>query len=146
MLTSLYRLADLARHQGRRRSWDADLATGRRGEDIAHRFLQRMGMMVVARNHRTGAGTGEVDLIGWDREHLVFVEVKTRTTVDYGPPERAVGADKQRKIINAARDYVRRANIPWTSVRFDIVTVVLDTPPSVMHHKDAFSVGSPLSA
>ena len=40
--------------------------SGRRGEDIAHRFLQRAGFTVVARNYRTESGAGEIDLIGWD--------------------------------------------------------------------------------
>ena len=140
MLASLYRLADFARHHGRMRSWEHDQATGRRGEDIAHRHLQRIGMTVVARNHRTPGGSGEVDLIAWEREALVFVEVKCRTSAEYGPPERAIDDRKQRKIIHAARDYARRANIPWEKVRFDTVTVVLSTPPAVAHLKDVFTV------
>lgn len=138
MLESLYRLADFARQHGRQRSWDPDAAAGRRGEDIAHRFLQRTGMTVVARNYLTPTGSGEVDLIAWENDTLVFVEVKARKSTDFGPPERAIGPDKQKKLIRAARDYARRANIPWEKVRFDIVSVVLSTPPAVSHFRDAF--------
>jgi putative endonuclease len=140
MLTSLYRLADFARRQGRARSWEEDRAIGRRGEDIAHRFLQRAGMTVVARNHRTPGGSGEVDLVAWDNDTLVFVEVKTRSTAAYGPPERAIGPEKQQKIIHAARDYVRRSNTPWENVRFDTVSIVLGTPPAVEHTRDVFTI------
>jgi len=139
MLASLYRLADFARHHARTRTWEPDRATGRRGEDIAHRFLERAGMTVVARNHTTPGGSGEVDLVAWDDETLVFVEVKCRTSAEYGPPERAIGEDKQRRLISAARDYSRRANIGFEKVRFDIVSIVLTTPPAVSHYKDVFT-------
>lgn len=142
MLESLYRLADFARHHGRQRSWEADQATGRRGEDIAHRFLQRAGLIVVARNHRTPGGSGEVDLVGWEQDTLVFVEVKTRTTDEYGPPERAINSEKLQRILRAARDFARRWDVGWENVRFDIVSVVLGKPPAVMHHRDVFSVYS----
>jgi len=142
MFASLYRWADLARHNGRVRSWEPSHTTGRRGEDIAHRFLQRAGMTVVARNHRTASGSGEVDLVAWDLETLVFVEVKTRTSAEFGPPERAIDEQKQRKLIHAARDYTRRANIAWERVRFDTVSVVLSTPPAVVYQRDVFTVRS----
>lgn len=138
MLGSLYRLADFARHQGHRRTMEPDLATGRRGEDIAHRFLQRAGMTVVARNFRTRGGSGEVDLVAWDGDQLVFVEVKTRTSGEYGPPDRAIGPDKIYRIVNASREYARRAGIEWERVRFDTICILLRTPPAIVHHRDVF--------
>lgn len=142
MLGSLYRLADAVRDRGRRRSWDPDLAAGRRGEDIAHRYLQRNGMTVVARNHRTPSGSGEVDLIAWQGETLVFVEVKSRSSVEFGPPDRAIDDNKRFKLTRAALDYARRADIPFEKLRFDVVSVVLSTPPAVAHYKDVFTVRS----
>lgn len=140
MFSALYRLADLARDRARRRLWDPDLASGRRGEDIAHRYLQRLGMTVVARNHRTRTGSGEVDLIAWDRDVLVFIEVKSRASEQYGSPERAVDEEKRWRLMRAAGDYVRNAEIPWSQVRFDLVSVVFTTPATVTHHTDVFSV------
>ena len=145
MLGPLYRLADLARDHGRRRSWDPDLAAGRRAEDIAHRFLQRAGMTVVARNHRTRSGSGEVDLIAWDGDILVFIEVKSRTSEKYGPPDRAIDDEKRRKLVRAALDYARRADIPLPKVRFDVVNVVLSTPPALTHFRDVFTISSVVS-
>lgn len=134
----LYEFADLLRHHGRKRrlSWDQQL--GRRGEDIAHRFLQRAGIVVVARNYRMNSGAGEIDLIGWERDTLVFVEVKSRQTDEFGAPDRAIGQQKQNSLIRAAREYARHAEVPWNHVRFDAVTVVFSTPPCVSHFKNIF--------
>ena len=104
MLTPLYKFADLLRHRARLRRMPADHALGRRGEDIAHRFLQRAGIVIVERNYRMASGAGEVDLVGWEGDRLVFVEVKCRVTDAYGAPDRAIGPEKQRSLIRAARD------------------------------------------
>lgn len=139
MLSLLYRLADYLRHHARRRRIDPDLAAGRRGEDLAHRFLRRQGFTIVARNFRPrSAGAGEVDLIAWERDRLVFVEVKSRATDDYGTPDRAVDPEKQRHIERAAREYSRRAHVDWGLVRFDIVSVLLTHPPKIHLLRDAF--------
>ena len=138
MLGFLYHLADGARWRARRKQWPADQAAGRRGEDIAHRFLQRSGIVIVARNYRLPAGAGEIDLIGWDRDTLVFVEVKSRHTDEYGLPERAIDREKELRIIRAARQFARHAEVPWENVRFDVVSVILRTPPEVRHVRDAF--------
>ena len=49
----------------------------------------------MARNYRLPAGDGEADLIAWEGDTLVIVEVKSRQSDEYGPPERAVGDDKR---------------------------------------------------
>jgi putative endonuclease len=139
----LYRLFDYLRHRGRLRQWDPGHAWGRRGEDLAHRFLQRLGYTIVARNYRTRSGSGEVDLIGWDGEALAFIEVKTRATEEFGTPESAVDAEKQHHILVAARDYSRRTGIAWELARFDIVSVVLTSPPAIRLEKGAFSKTQP---
>ena len=139
MLGQVYQFADVLRHHARKRQMTADHALGRRGEDIAHRFLQRAGIVIVARNFRMASGAGEVDLIGWEGGTLVFLEVKSRRTDEYGAPDRAVGDQKQRSLYRAAREYARLADVPWESVRFDIVNVVFSTPPTVTHFRDVFS-------
>jgi len=135
----LYRLFDYLRHRARLRQWDPGHAWGRRGEDLAHRYLQRKGYTIVARNYRTRSGSGEVDLIGWDGEALAFIEVKARATEDYGSPESAVDAEKQHHILIAARDYLRRTDIQWELARFDVVSVVLTSPPTIRLEKGAFA-------
>ena len=140
MFSKLYRFADLLRDHARRRDMAGDHALGHRGEDIAQRFLQRAGMTIVDRNYRMSSGAGEVDLIGWDAETLVFVEVKSRTTDQHGAPDRAIGPQKQFNLMRAAREYVRHAEVPWDKVRFDVVNVVFSTPPAITHFRDVLAV------
>ncbi len=83
----------------------------------------------------------EADIVARQGETLVFVEVKTRASEDFGSPDRAIGAEKQKNIIRAARAYVTRAGIDWSHVRFDTISVVMTDPPSLTHEKDAFSPG-----
>jgi putative endonuclease len=127
----LWRLADAVRHHARRRSWTPTEASGRRGEDLAHRYLEREAFVVVARNWR-GAG-GEIDIIAWDREEVVFVEVKSRAADEFGAPERNIDADKRRALERAGREYCRRAGIAWEQARFDLVSVILCDPPRIEH-------------
>jgi putative endonuclease len=138
MMGRLYEFADVLRQHGRKRHLSSDLFTGRRGEDIAHRYLQRVGIIIVARNYRMASGNGEVDLIGWEDDTLVFVEVKSRQTEEYGSPDRAIGRQKEFSLVRAAREYARHADVPWEKVRFDVVNIVFTTPPSVTHFRDVF--------
>jgi putative endonuclease len=101
--------------------------TGRRGEEEAYFYLRRRGYVMVARNFRTARHHGEIDLIGWEKEVLCFIEVKTRTTRDVKPAEAAVDRDKRRAIRMVLHDYLRmlpERQFPeppqW---RFDVVTV-----------------------
>src|SRR2546430_11854060 len=92
----LYRLADAARDCGRRRLWPPEQASGRRAEDLAHRYLRRRGMVIVARNYRPPGGACEIDLIAWDAGHLALGEVKCRAGGAFGEPGRALGPQQQR--------------------------------------------------
>jgi putative endonuclease len=139
MMGWLYRAADALR---RRRLGDNH---GRLGEDLAHRYLRGHGCTVVARNYRTMSGSGEIDLVAWQGETLVFVEVKTRATDAFGDPDRAVDAEKEDRLRRAARDYARRAGVDWERTRFDIVTVVLGRPARVEWLRDAFGKQPPAS-
>lgn len=140
MLVKLYEFADLLRHRARRHLLNEDHALGRRGEDIAQRFLQRLGLVIVDRNYRMASGAGEVDLVGWEADRLVFVEVKSRKTDEFGAPDRAIGREKQWSLIRAAREYARHADVPWEKARFDVVTVVFSTPPAVAHFRDVLAL------
>ena len=132
-------LCDWLRHAGRRRSWNPELALGRRGEDLAHRYLRREGYLIVARNYRLAACDAEADLIAWEGEHLVFIEVKSRGSEEHSLPERAIGEEKRTHLRRVAREYARRTSTPWERVRFDVVTVVFDRPPRLQLFRNAFS-------
>lgn len=97
-------------------------------------------MKVVARNYRTLSGSGEVDLVAWDGDTLVMIEVKCRSNEEVSAPERNVDREKMRRMARAAREWARRASVPWERVRFDVVSVVLGEPPVIRHWRDAFPV------
>jgi putative endonuclease len=136
----LFGFFDELRHRRRRRLWEPTRAVGRRGEDLAHRHLRKHGFTVVGRNFRARSGLSELDIIAWEGDTLVFVEVKTRSSAEFGSPERAMDPDKRRKLFRGAREYARRAGVDWSRVRFDIINVLLSKPPDITHYRDVFSL------
>jgi putative endonuclease len=130
-LAPLYRIADGLRY--RRRS-----NLGQHGEDLAHRHLRRNGFTVVARNWRPPQGGGEIDIVAWEDDLLVFVEVKTRASGEWSAPERDIDAEKIHALRRAARDYVHRSGADDSRVRFDAISI---TGNKLEHLRDAFSVG-----
>jgi putative endonuclease len=132
VISLLYRAADRIR----RRRYPND--HGRIGEDLAHRHLRRHGCVVVARNYRPVAGAGEIDLVAWEDGRLIFVEVKTRASEEFGAPESAVDQEKRTRLIWAAAEYSRRAGVPWEETRFDVVSVLLNSNPKITWQRDAF--------
>src|SRR5689334_17097722 len=90
------------------RSQDPRHLTGRRGEEEAYFYLRKLGYVMIARNYRSPRSRSELDLVGWDRETLCFVEVKTRSTRGVVPAELAVDAEKQRDLSRVAREFLRK--------------------------------------
>jgi putative endonuclease len=129
LLAPLYRVADALRNRKQ-----AD--TGRHGEDMAHRHLRARGFIVVARNWRPPQGGGEIDIVAWEGEWLVFVEVKTRTSAEWSAPERDIDIEKIRALRRAARDYIRRTNADESRVRFDAISI---TGGRIEHLREAFA-------
>jgi putative endonuclease len=134
----IWRIADYFRQRKEQSLLSPPQAMGRTGEDLAHRYLRKAGFEILARRYRLSDGSGEVDIVARDETTLVFVEVKTRQTSDYGAPERAVGYEKEQHNVKAARSYALRAGADWNTVRFDIIAIVLTNPPSITHLRDAF--------
>lgn len=116
------------------------LETGERGETLAYWYLRQAGYTIVARNRRARSGAGELDLVGWDGPILAFVEVKTRTSAEAGPPEAAVTRSKQKRVIRAGKEYLRRLRQKPVNYRFDIVSVSWDSKAGFQAKlfKDAF--------
>ena len=109
--------------QARGKSEILDL--GVRGETLAYWYLRQAGYTVVARNWRARSGAGELDLVAWEGPILAFVEVKTRTSEAAGRPEEAVSEIKQKRVIQAAKEYLRQLRRKPMSCRFDVVSVSL---------------------
>lgn len=121
---------------------EARLALGRWGEDEAVHYLRRRGMKIIEQNYR--AQVGEVDIIARDKKYLVFVEVKTRRSQQFGTPQEAVGARKQRQIIRTAQWYLSENRSGKLQPRFDVVAVMpgVDGEAQIEHLVDAFSLDS----
>ena len=98
------------------------LRQGRLGERVAARFLLKQGFDVLARRFRGQAG--ELDLVGLDRETLVFVEVKTRASREFGEPWEFVDWPKQQSLRRTAEEFIARYDLGEFAYRFDIVSVV----------------------
>lgn len=116
--------------------------TGQRGEEDAYFYLRRRGYTIIARNYRSPNHRGELDLVGWDRDVLCFIEVKTRTTRDVKPAEAAVDRHKQKELSMVARDFLRQMP-PACQWRFDVLAVYHErgrSRPSFELFQNAFSV------
>jgi putative endonuclease len=116
--------------------------TGRRGEEDAYFYLRRRGYTIIARNYRSPNHRGELDLVGWDKDVLCVIEVKTRTKHDVKPAETAVDRDKQRELSLVARDFLRQMPLScqW---RFDVLAVYYiggESRPSFELFQNAFTV------
>ena len=111
----------------------AHFELGRRGEELAAAYLDQQGYLLVAANFSLPVGrnlrgvivNAEIDLIAYDEATLCFVEVKTRASDWFAPPEANVDRRKQRQITRAARAYRRMFGLEDASYRFDVVSVVL---------------------
>ncbi|MFH5229670.1 YraN family protein [Antrihabitans spumae] len=113
-----------------------NVALGAQGEDLAAEFLTAAGMTIVDRNWRTRYG--EIDLIVRSDDVLVFVEVKTRTGRRMGVPAEAVTLTKQRRIRRLAAVWLAEQSGPWTPVRFDVVSVLIESGAEpVIEHLEA---------
>ena len=119
------------------------LRHGQLGERAAKKSLRRAGMKFLTANFRSARG--EIDLVFRDRDCLVFVEVKTRSSEDWGRPASAVDAERRWRLTRAGLDYLRRLKNPRVKVRFDIVEVLLQdgSVREVRHLQDAFPMSRP---
>jgi putative endonuclease len=118
---------------------------GRLGERLAARHLRRNRHKILYRNFRAKRG-GEVDIVCRDKScgELVFVEVKTRSSTDFGRPADAVNMEKQRLISKGALAWLRLLDNPDIVFRFDIVEVVIrDGKPEFNVIRDAFTLPKP---
>jgi putative endonuclease len=117
---------------------DTSKALGSKGEDLAVQYLKKKGFKVIERNYHCSAG--EIDLIAREGNTLVFVEIKARSSSDYGLPQEAVDRFKQKKMIEVARAYMAERHLTEDiAARFDVVAVHLTpTGPDIELIKDAF--------
>lgn len=123
---------------------DTRKATGAQGERETLDFLEARGYRLVDTNVRPlgGMARGEIDVIAWDGEFLVFCEVKTRRTAlgNQGTPAEAVDARKQKQLTRLAFAYIAKHGLDDVPCRFDVVEVVRRPPRPAQFRllRDAF--------
>lgn len=109
---------------------------GAKGEEMAVFFLQGLGYEIIERNWRYRRS--EIDIIAREAQTLVFVEVKTRQTTQFGLPEESVSVSKMNAVTRAALEYLRQH--PCPRIRFDVIAIRLhpQAEPEIFHIRDAF--------
>lgn len=105
------------------------------GEQIAKKHLENLSYTILETNWRWGKG--EIDIIAKIDAILVFVEVKTRKTADFGDPEEAVSTQKQNLFYELSTEYMYRLNYEG-EFRFDIIAITLEPQLDIRHFEDAF--------
>ena len=121
---------------------------GKLGEQYAAAYLEQLGYRFVAanftlpvgRNLRGAVVNAEIDLIAYDQNTLCFIEVKTRTSDWFAPPQANVDLRKRRQLARAARAYRHLFDLEDSPYRFDVVTVVLADPPSIELLRNYFAL------
>lgn len=106
---------------------------GKKGEQLAQKHLKKQGYKILLTNYRTPVG--EADIIAQDKDEIVFVEVKTRSSDSYGTPAEAVTKQKRERYIKIAKFYwLKTGEEP--NARFDVIEVWADG--KIEHLKNAF--------
>ena len=112
---------------------------GEAGEAIIARHLKQKGYRIIERNYRTKIG--EIDIIAKDKDTIVFVEVKSRRSWQFGNPKAAVTFQKQRKISMVALQYLKATRRSNASARFDVAAVTITRDkPQIEIIKNAFEL------
>jgi len=117
---------------------DTPHALGRSGEEIALRFLKNKKYKIITKNYRLFRG--EIDIIAQKRNILVFVEVKTRRSKNFGFPEESVTPSKQQQIKKIAQGFLVKNNLQDIECRFDVISLSFNDNEkfSIYHIKNAF--------
>jgi putative endonuclease len=120
------------------------LRRGARGEKLAARFLRSRGYKILYRNFKDRHG-GEIDIVCRDGDTLVFVEVKTRRSEEFGRPIEAVDRQKQLRVSKGGLAWLRLLDNPDVTFRFDVIEVLLpeEGEPRCELIQNAFELSQP---
>jgi putative endonuclease len=112
---------------------------GKKGEELALRFLKKNGYRVIEKNYV--CKMGEMDIIAKEKDTLVFIEVKTRTSNTFGPPQLAVNPKKQSQMSKVALYFLKEKKLEDVKARFDVVAILLGPKGEEIELiKDAFDL------
>ena len=114
---------------------------GAKGEKLAAKFLKRKGYTIIQRNYR--CKLGEIDIIAEQDRTIVFVEVRTKQTERFGPPQYSITSGKRWQISKAALYYIKEKRLVERSCRFDVIAVTFSSGsrrPEIEHIENAFQL------
>ncbi|MBE6023644.1 MAG: YraN family protein [Cellulosilyticum sp.] len=106
---------------------------GNQYEEMAKSYLLEQGYSIICQNFRSRFG--EIDIIAWDHEYIVFIEVKYRKTKKFGYPREAVTYQKRRHILRTAQYFLLTQIGKELSCRFDVIEILGN---QLTHLKAAF--------
>lgn len=106
--------------------------TGRSGEEIASKYLEREGYKILDRNFN--CHQGEIDIIAKDKNEIVFIEVKTRTNKKYGFASEAVNENKQKHLLSAIKYYIYIKKYEKCFIRIDVIEVYMKNGKVNINH------------
>jgi putative endonuclease len=104
---------------------------GKKGETIAKEYLLEKSYSILEENWRYLKA--EIDLIAQKEGFIVFVEVKTRSSNNYGDPESFVSDKQQKMIIHAANEYIMKNDLELEA-RFDIISIIMSKKSEGIRH------------
>jgi len=108
---------------------------GKKGEDLAVKFLKKKGYKVIERNFRADR-FGEIDIIAKDKNELVFVEVKTKTNEQFGSPEEEFTYQKKKKMYRAIQNYLFKKYLTSCDWRADLIAIdIVDEKIDIRHYE-----------
>ncbi len=115
------------------------------GEDLAEKYLQERGYLIVQRSFRTRFGEIDIIAVSPDKKYLCFIEVKTRKQGLFGNPVEAVDERKVRKILSVAENFlssyhkIQDLEIKSLNIRFDVISVeIVSDDIKIQHIENAF--------
>lgn len=105
-----------------------NILVGRKGENIASEFLEKKGYKIIERNWHYSKNA-EIDIIAEYKNEIIFIEVKTRTNLNFGHPFESITKTKVQKIHKAIYGYIKNSKKEYKSFRFDGIAIIgLDNP------------------
>lgn len=115
---------------------------GNEGEELAVAYLESKGYTILERNYHFEHA--EVDIVAYNNEsHIVFLEVKKRSTNRYGEPEEYIDEEKKKNIYKAAEAWLYERKMDNAPVRFDVISIIQqeNDAPDIKHFEHAFLPG-----
>ena len=105
---------------------------GNIGEQIAVEYLEKNNYQILKRNFY--CKQGEIDIIAKDEQEIVFIEVKTRSSIDFGQPSEAVNSIKLKHMYKAAKYFLYKSHCMNNFIRFDVIEVLIENGKFNVNH------------